>query len=189
MNQGHTGSKHQGREKLTADQSVADFQDWIAYFADVRNETSLEQCLSTLSWEAHIRVHRSTSSPLNIINFSSHFLNTFKHIPIDAPRDFSHLLYTRIASDTRCERQPFLFFATERERRGCVAHDTSYPLEYFHQVASRRYPSSLVNGDPCVLSKPPFFYHNLLLSRTLASVISFGRDNVFFFPRPRTSQL
>lgn len=101
MNQGHTGSKHQGREKLTADQSVADFQDWIAYFADVRNETSLEQCLSTLSWEAHIRVHRSTSSPLNIINFSSQFLNTFKHIPIDAPRDFSHLLYTRIASDTR----------------------------------------------------------------------------------------
>jgi hypothetical protein len=44
MKQGHTGSKHQGRAKVTVDQSVADFQDRIAYVADARSEKSLEQC-------------------------------------------------------------------------------------------------------------------------------------------------
>jgi hypothetical protein len=44
MKQGHTGSKHQGRAKLTVDQSAADFQDRIAYVADARSEKSLEQC-------------------------------------------------------------------------------------------------------------------------------------------------
>jgi hypothetical protein len=43
MKQGHTGSKHQGRAKLTVDQSVADFQDRVAYVADA-SEKSLEQC-------------------------------------------------------------------------------------------------------------------------------------------------
>jgi hypothetical protein len=36
MKQGHTGSKHQGRAKVTVDQSVADFQDQIAYVADAK---------------------------------------------------------------------------------------------------------------------------------------------------------
>ncbi len=50
MKQGHTGSKHQGRAKLTVDQSAADFQDRIPYVADARTEKSLEQCYRLYRW-------------------------------------------------------------------------------------------------------------------------------------------
>jgi hypothetical protein len=39
--QGLTGSKHQGRAKLTVDQSVANFQGWTAYVEEGKTEDSL----------------------------------------------------------------------------------------------------------------------------------------------------